>query len=98
MTCFFNKMKYILDILIYICYNLVMNKQGNMKLKLARIEKRLNQQELADRVDVTRQTIGLIEKGNYNPSLNLCIKIAKALDRTLDQLFWTEDQDEQKTL
>ena len=75
-----------------------MNKQGNMKLKLARIEKRLNQQELADRVDVTRQTIGLIEKGSYNPSLNLCIKIAKALDRTLDQLFWTEDQDEQKAL
>ena len=91
-------MQFILDIMIYICYNNVMNEQGNMKLKLARIEKRLNQQELADRVDVTRQTIGLIEKGNYNPSLNLCIKIAKALDRTLDQLFWTEDQDEQKTL
>lgn len=71
----------------------IMNKQGNMKMKLARIEKNLNQQELADRVDVTRQTIGLIEKGNYNPTLNLCIKIAKALDRTLDQLFWEEHQD-----
>jgi putative transcriptional regulator len=70
-----------------------MNKNGNIKLKLARIEKNLNQQELADRVDVTRQTIGLIEKGNYNPTLNLCIKIAKTLDRTLDQLFWEEDQD-----
>jgi len=86
-------MQCIFDILIDICYHVVMNKQGNMKLKLARIEKRLNQQELADLVDVTRQTIGLIEKGNYNPSLNLCIKIAKALDRTLDQLFWKEDQD-----
>lgn len=62
-------------------------------MKLARIEKNLNQQELADLVDVTRQTIGLIEKGNYNPTLNLCIKIAKVLDRTLDQLFWEEDQD-----
>jgi putative transcriptional regulator len=69
-----------------------------MRLKLARIEKELSQQDLADRVDVTRQTIGLIEKGNYNPTLNLCIRIAKALDRTLDQLFWEEDQDGQETL
>lgn len=69
-----------------------MKNKGNIQLKLARIEKNLNQQELADRVGVTRQTIGLIEKGNYNPTLNLCIKIAKALDRTLDQLFWEEDQ------
>ena len=64
-----------------------------MRLKLARIEKNLSQQELADLVDVTRQTIGLIEKGNYNPTLNLCIKIAIVLDRTLDQLFWEEYQD-----
>lgn len=68
-----------------------MDKQGNMKLRLARIEKNLNQQELADLVEVTRQTIGLIEKGSYNPTLNLCIKIAKALDRTLDELFWEVD-------
>lgn len=61
-------------------------------MKLARTEKNLNQQELADLADVTRQTIGLIEKGNYNPTLKLCINIAKALDRTLDQLFWEEDQ------
>ena len=60
----------------------------NMKLKLARVEKNLSQQELADLVQVTRQTIGLIEKGDYNPTLKLCIHIAKALDRTLDQLFW----------
>ena len=65
---------------------------ANMKMKLARIEKNLNQQELADLVDVTRQTIGLIERGNYNPTLNLCIKIAKALDRSLDQLFWEEEK------
>jgi putative transcriptional regulator len=70
-----------------------MDTHRNMKLKLARIEKNLSQQELADQVDVTRQTIGLIERGNYNPTLNLCIRIAKALDRTLDQLFWEVDQD-----
>ena len=62
----------------------------NMKLKIARVEKSLSQQELADLVDVSRQTIGLIEKGKYNPTLNLCTKIAKALNKTLDDLFWEE--------
>ena len=62
-----------------------------MKLKLARVEKNLSQQELADKVQITRQTIGLIEKGKYNPTLKLCVGIAKALDRTLDQLFWEGD-------
>ena len=76
-----------MEIIYYICY---MNKSARMKLKLARIEKELTQQELADHVEVTRQTIGLIEKGDYNPTLNLCIKIARALDRTLDQLFWED--------
>tara|TARA_B100000315_G_C14218118_1_gene425212 strand:+ start:408 stop:611 length:204 start_codon:yes stop_codon:yes gene_type:complete len=60
----------------------------NMKLKLARVEKGLSQQELADLAGVTRQTIGLIEKGKYNPTLNLCVKIAQILDRTLNDLFW----------
>lgn len=67
-----------------------------MKLKLARIEKNLTQQELAELVEVTRQTIGLIEKGNYNPTLNLCIKIAKALDRSLDDLFWENENEKDK--
>jgi putative transcriptional regulator len=62
----------------------------NMRMKLARVEKGYSQQDLADRVGATRQTIGLIEKGKYNPSLRLCVGIAKALDRTLDQLFWEE--------
>jgi putative transcriptional regulator len=62
----------------------------NLQLKIARIEKKLSQQDLADLVGATRQTIGLIEKGKYNPSLNLCIKIAKALDKTLNDLFWHE--------
>ena len=62
----------------------------NMKMKLARVEKGLSQEELAVLVEATRQTVGLIEKGKYNPTLNLCIKIAKALDKTLNELFWEE--------
>ncbi|MFC1540237.1 helix-turn-helix transcriptional regulator [Gemmatimonadota bacterium] len=64
----------------------------NLRMKLARIEQELSQQGLADLIGVTRQTIGLIEKGRYNPSLNLCLRIARALNKTLDQLFW-EDSD-----
>lgn len=62
----------------------------NTQLKLARVAKGLSQEQLAELVDVTRQTIGLIEKGKYNPTLNLCIRIAKALDRTLNDLFWED--------
>jgi putative transcriptional regulator len=64
----------------------------NLKLKIARVETGLSQQELADLCEVTRQTIGLIEKGKYNPTLNLCIKIAKALNKTLNELFWDENE------
>ena len=60
----------------------------NLKMKLARVENGLSQQELADLVGATRQTIGLIEKGKYNPTLNLCKRIAKALNKTLNDLFW----------
>jgi len=63
-----------------------------MKLKVARVEKNLSQQELADLCEVTRQTIGLIEKGKYNPTLNLCIKISSVLDKTLNDLFWDENK------
>ncbi|QDP41080.1 helix-turn-helix transcriptional regulator [Radiobacillus deserti] len=62
----------------------------NNRIKLARAEKSLTQAQLAARINVTRQTIGLIEKGEYNPSLKLCIAIAKVLDKTLDELFWEE--------
>ncbi|MDA7028171.1 helix-turn-helix transcriptional regulator [Bacillus sp. CLL-7-23] len=58
------------------------------RVKLARVEKSLTQAQLADKVNVTRQTIGLIEKGKYNPTLQLCVAIAKALEKTLDDLFW----------
>lgn len=63
----------------------------NMRLKLARVEKDLSQEELAKIVGVSRNTIGLIEAGKYNPSLNLCISICKALNRTLNDLFWEEE-------
>lgn len=62
----------------------------NKKMKIARIEKDLSQEQLAEKIDVTRQTIGLIEAGKYNPTLKLCIAICKALDRTLDELFWED--------
>lgn len=62
----------------------------NKKMKIARMEQDLNQEDLAKVVGVTRQTIGLIESGNYNPTLNLCIAICKALDKTLNDLFWEE--------
>jgi putative transcriptional regulator len=64
---------------------------GNIRMKLARVEKGLSQEELAAAAQVTRQTVGLIEKGDYNPSLRLCIRIAKTLGKTLDQLFWEEE-------
>ncbi|XOQ14279.1 MAG: Transcriptional regulator [Shouchella clausii] len=57
-------------------------------MKQARRDLGLTQGELADKVNVSRQTIGLIEKNRYNPSLKLCIALAKALNKTLDQLFW----------
>lgn len=58
------------------------------RLKLARVERNLTQAELADLVGVTRQTIGLIEGGGYNPTLNLCLRLARATGKSLDELFW----------
>lgn len=66
----------------------------NLKLKLARMEKDISQTELAKRVGVTRQTIGMVESGDYNPTLNLCIQICKVLDKTLNDLFWEDDNNE----
>ncbi|MEN6389193.1 MAG: helix-turn-helix transcriptional regulator [Syntrophomonas sp.] len=62
----------------------------NKKLKLARIEHDLSQEQLAEMVGVTRQTISLIESGNYNPTLKLCTEICKVLGKTLNDLFWEE--------
>ncbi len=60
----------------------------NLRLKSARAAKDLSQQQLAELVGVSRQTINAIEKGDYNPTINLCVAICKALDKTLDELFW----------
>ena len=60
------------------------------KIKIARLELGLTQQDLAKKVHATRQTVGLIELGKYNPSLKLCKDICKALGKTLDDLFWEE--------
>lgn len=64
----------------------------NLKLKSARAALDLSQQDLAKRVGVSRQTISSIEKGDYNPTINLCIAICKTLGKTLDELFWTESE------
>lgn len=60
----------------------------NLRLKSARAAMDLSQQDLADKTGVSRQTINAIEKGDYNPTINLCISICKALGKTLDELFW----------
>ena len=64
----------------------------NKKLKIARIERDMNQEHLAQAVGVTRQTIGMIESGDYNPTLKLCIAICRTLGKTLDELFWIEEK------
>ena len=62
----------------------------NLKLKSARAALDLSQEDLAKKVGVTRQTIGMIEAGKFNPSLQLCIAICKALEKTLNDIFWEE--------
>ena len=66
----------------------------NLRLKAARAALDLSQQQLADAVGVSRQTVNAIEKGDYNPTINLCIAVCRVLGKTLDELFW--DGDEQK--
>jgi putative transcriptional regulator len=63
------------------------------RIKLARMELDLTQQQLAEAVGVTRQTINLIEKGNYNPSIKLCLAICYSLNKTLDDLFWIKENE-----
>lgn len=63
----------------------------NLKMKAARAGLDLSQQQLADMVGVSRQTINAIEKGDYNPTIKLCLQICKALGTTLDELFWDEE-------
>ena len=62
----------------------------NLRMKSARATKDMSQQQLAEAVGVTRQTINAIERGDYNPTIKLCLAICHALDRTLDELFWED--------
>ena len=62
----------------------------NYAMKQARAEAGLSQQELADKLGVSRQTINAIEKGDYNPTIKLCIGLCRVLERTLNDLFWEE--------
>lgn len=62
-------------------------------VKVARVQVNLTQQQLAEKIGVTRQTISLIEKGSYNPSLQLCLNICYAVNQTLDDIFWVKRED-----
>ncbi|MBQ2058851.1 MAG: helix-turn-helix transcriptional regulator [Firmicutes bacterium] len=64
----------------------------NLRLKAARAGRDMSQDDLARAVGVSRQTISAIEKGDYNPTINLCVKICRVLGKTLDELFWDEEQ------
>lgn len=66
----------------------------NLKMKFRRIELDMSQTELAKKAGVTRQTIGLIESGEFNPSIKLCIAICEALECTLNDIFWEEKNNE----
>ena len=62
----------------------------NLRLKAARAAMDLSQEALAQMVGVSRQTINAIEKGDYNPTIKLCLAICHALNKKLDELFWEE--------
>lgn len=68
----------------------------NIAIKVARAEKDMTQKALAEAVGVSRQTMNAIEKGEYNPTIRLCRKIRRILDRSLDDLFWEDEEDEEK--
>ena len=66
----------------------------NLKLKAARAKRDMTQKALADAAGVSRQTINAIEQGEYNPTIKLCLTICRALGKTLDELFWEDEEDE----
>ena len=63
----------------------------NLRMKSARAALDMSQQQLADAVGVTRQTINAIERGDYNPTIRLCLAICRVLGKTLDELFWEDE-------
>ena len=58
------------------------------RVKEIRTKLNIQQKDLAQLVGISRQTLSLIEKGDYTPSLKLCFNIAKALKTDLNTLFW----------
>ena len=66
----------------------------NLSIKAARALKDMTQKDLAEAVGVSRQTINAIEKGEYNPTIKLCRAICRVLDKSLDELFWEDEEDE----
>lgn len=66
----------------------------NLKLKAARAERDMTQKALADAAGVSRQTINAIEQGEYNPTIKLCLTICRVLGKSLDELFWEDEEDE----
>ena len=70
----------------------------NLRLKSARAALDMSQKEVAEAVGVTRQTMNAIENGDYNPSVNLCITICRVLGKTLDQLFWEDENNEKRRI
>lgn len=73
-----------------------MIKQLENKVKIARVQVGLTQQQLAEKIGVTRQTISLIEKGKYNPTIKLCLDICYVVNKTLDEVFWVEKENDNK--
>ncbi|WNV58296.1 helix-turn-helix transcriptional regulator [Oscillospiraceae bacterium NTUH-002-81] len=68
----------------------------NERMRQARQDAGLSQEELARRIGASRQTVNMIERGDYNPSLHLCISICQTLGKTLDELFWPEHETSQE--
>lgn len=66
----------------------IMNRVKESRLKIGG----LTQNELAKQVGVTRQTMHLIENNKYNPTIKVCLLLAQALQTSIDQLFWMEEQ------
>lgn len=63
----------------------------NLRIKSVRAALDLSQQDLADKAGVSRQTINAIEKGDYNPTIKLCLAICHILGKSLDELFWEDE-------
>lgn len=79
----------------FICYIIFRRYPKKLKnnLKISRVQVDLTQEQLAKITGVTRQTISLIEKGKYNPSLKLCLNICYAVNKTLDEVFWIKEEE-----